>query len=97
MRSRVKKLEEENINVRRLGEKEEENLENLRIIESYLNRTIDEHQKILSSHFDLKGTLYQRTGSIVADVPDPEIFHAAMISMIKCWRIRQHWEIWTIF
>ena len=52
VRSRVKKLEEENINVRRLGEKEEENLENLRIIESYLNRTIDEHQKILSSHFD---------------------------------------------
>ena len=54
VRSRVKKLEEENINVRRLGEKEEENLSNLRIIESYLNRTIDEHQKILSSHFDLK-------------------------------------------
>ena len=43
----------------RLGEKEEENLENLRIIESYLNRTIDEHQKILSSHFDLKA-LYTR-------------------------------------
>ena len=59
VRSRVKKLEEENINVRRLGEKEEENLENLRIIESYLNRTIDEHQKILSSHFDLKA-LYTR-------------------------------------
>lgn len=34
-------------------------LENLRIIESYLNRTIDEHQKILSSHFDLKA-LYTR-------------------------------------
>lgn len=59
VRSRVKKLEEKNINVRRLGEKEEENLENLRIIESYLNRTIDEHQKILSSHFDLKA-LYTR-------------------------------------
>lgn len=59
VRSRVKKLEEENINVRRLGEKEEENLENLRIIENYLNRTIDEHQKILSSHFDLKA-LYTR-------------------------------------
>ena len=59
VRSRVKKLEEENINVCRLGEKEEENLENLRIIESYLNRTIDEHQKILSSHFDLKA-LYTR-------------------------------------
>ena len=76
MRSRVKKLEEENINVRRLGEKEEENLENLRIIESYLNRTIDEHQKILSSHFDLKALYTMRTGSIVADVTDPEIFHA---------------------
>ena len=59
VRSRVKNLEEENINVRRLGEKEEENLDNLRIIESYLNRTIDEHQKILSSHFDLKA-LYTR-------------------------------------
>ena len=59
VRKRVKKLEEENINVRRLGEKEEENLENLRIIEGYLNRTIDEHQKILSSHFDLKA-LYTR-------------------------------------
>lgn len=59
VRKRVKKLEEENINVRRLGEKEEENLENLRIIEGYLNRTIDEHQKILSSHFDLK-VLYTR-------------------------------------
>ena len=59
VRDRVKKLEEENINVRRLGEKEEENLENLRIIEGYLNRTIDEHQKILSSHFDLKA-LYTR-------------------------------------
>ena len=32
VRKRVKKLEEENINVRRLGEKEEENLENLRIL-----------------------------------------------------------------
>ena len=42
-----------------VGEKGEENLENLRIIESYLNRTIDEHQKILSSHFDLKA-LYTR-------------------------------------
>lgn len=67
VRSRVKKLEEENINVRRLGEKEEENLENLRIIESYLNRTIDEHQKILSSHFDLKA-LYTRELELLSQV-----------------------------
>ncbi len=67
VRSRVKKLEEENINVRRLGAKEEENLENLRIIESYLNRTIDEHQKILSSHFDLKA-LYTRELELLSQV-----------------------------
>ncbi|MDY4693513.1 MAG: hypothetical protein SO401_08155 [Blautia sp.] len=59
VKSRVKDLEEENINVRRLDEKEEENLNNLKIIEGYLNRTIDEHQKILNSHFDLKA-LYTR-------------------------------------
>ncbi len=65
--TRVQKLEEENINVQRLGEKEEENLENLRIIERYLNRTIDEHQKILSSHFDLKA-LYTRELELLSQV-----------------------------
>mgnify|MGYP000964641946 FL=1 len=54
VRSRAKELENENINVRRLGEKDEENLNNLRVIEGYLNRAIDEHQKILNNHFDLK-------------------------------------------
>ncbi len=54
VKSRAKELEEENINVRRLDEKDEENLNNLREIERYLNKTIDEHQRILSSHFDLK-------------------------------------------
>ena len=67
VRTRVQNLEEENINVRRLGEKEEENLENLRIIERYLNRTIDEHQKILSSHFDLKA-LYTRELELLSQV-----------------------------
>lgn len=59
VKSRAKELEEMNLNVRKLDEKEEEKLKNLGIIESYLNRTIDEHQKILSSHFDLK-SLYTR-------------------------------------
>lgn len=54
VKSRAKELEEENINVKRLSEKDEEKLENLREIEKYLNRTIDEHQRILNSHFDLK-------------------------------------------
>lgn len=54
VKSRAQALEEENINVKRLSGKDEEKLAHLRIIETYLNRTIDEHQKILNSHFDLK-------------------------------------------
>lgn len=54
VKSRAQALEEENINVKRLSRKDEEKLSHLRIIETYLNRTIDEHQKILNSHFDLK-------------------------------------------
>lgn len=59
VKSRAKELEEKNINVRQLLPKEEEKLNHLRVIESYLNRTIDEHQKILNGHFDLKA-LYTR-------------------------------------
>lgn len=54
VKSRASELSEANINVKRLSEKEEEKLKNLREIEKYLNRTIDEHQRILNSHFDLK-------------------------------------------
>ena len=59
VQNRVKQLEEEHINVQKLSEKEEENLQNLLIIENYLNRAIDEHQKILNNHLDLKA-LYTR-------------------------------------
>ncbi len=59
VRKRAKELEEQNINVQALSEEEEEKLNNLRIIESYLSRGIDEHQKILNSHFDLK-LLYEK-------------------------------------
>lgn len=59
VKARAAELEEMNFNVKKLDEKEEQKLENLRIIENYLNRTIDEHQRILNSHFDLKA-LYTR-------------------------------------
>jgi len=59
VKRREKELEEINLNFRRLNEKEEEKLKNLILIEGYLNRTIDEHQRILNSHFDLKA-LYTR-------------------------------------
>lgn len=54
VKARAAQMEEEHIHVRKLHPKEEENLGNLRIIEGYLNRAIDEHQKILNHHLDLK-------------------------------------------
>ncbi|MDE7311157.1 MAG: hypothetical protein K2N87_05975 [Eubacterium sp.] len=54
VKTRAAELEEKHINIQKLNEKEEENLGNLRVIESYLNRAIDEHQKILNNHLDLK-------------------------------------------
>lgn len=54
IQERVKDLGEENINIRKLSKKEQQDLNNLRVIEEYLTRVLDEHQKILNSHFDLK-------------------------------------------
>lgn len=56
---RVNELEEENINVEKLDKKGEDNLRNLKTIDGYLKRTLDEHQKILNTHFDLK-SLYTK-------------------------------------
>ena len=57
VRLRAKELEETRTDFRTLDETEGEKLRNLKEIEGYLNRTIDEHQRILNGHFDLK-TLY---------------------------------------
>lgn len=54
VKSRVQELEEANINLRKLTDKEQEKLCHLKVIEQYLSRTMEEHQKILNSHFDLK-------------------------------------------
>lgn len=74
---RVRELEEEEINVKKLSEKEEEKLGNLRTIEVYLNRAIDEHQRILSSHFDLKA-LYTK-----------ELEQISQMSLIKRFSLRK--------
>ena len=76
VKQRAQELERQNINVRKLNAEEEEKLENLHIIEGYLNRTIDEHQKILNSHFDLK-LLYDR-----------ELQSLAQLSLIQRFSIR---------
>ncbi len=54
VKSRVQELEEANINLRKLTDKEQEKLCHLKVIEQYLSRAMEEHQKILNSHFDLK-------------------------------------------
>lgn len=76
VKSRTVELEEKNINVRQLSPQEDEKLNNLREIERYLNRTIDEHQKILNSHFDLKA-LYTR-----------ELEQLSQMSLIKRFPLR---------
>lgn len=73
---RVQEFEEREINVRKLSHEEREKLENLRVIENYLNRSIDEHQRILSSHFDLKA-LYTK-----------ELEQISQMSLIKRFSLR---------
>lgn len=45
---------QKDIHIMELNEEEKESLNNLKIIQRYLNRTIDEDQRILNKHFDLK-------------------------------------------
>lgn len=59
IRERVRELEEKDINIQKLDNEDTKNLLNLRIIENYLSRAIDEHQQILKSHFELK-SLYTK-------------------------------------
>ncbi|MBQ9010633.1 MAG: hypothetical protein IJ088_15095 [Clostridia bacterium] len=67
VQNRVRELEERRINVHLLEAGEEDKLRNLREIETYLNRAIDEHQRILNGHFDLK-SLYTNELEKVAEM-----------------------------
>lgn len=51
---KIEEFVEHDIHIKELNREEEENLNNLKIIEKYLNRTIDEDQRVLKKHFDLK-------------------------------------------
>lgn len=73
---RRKELEELDLDDRRLGPEEEEKIIYLQIIYDYLGRTIDEHQKILSTHFDLK-ELYSK-----------ELESLSVVSLVKRFSLR---------
>lgn len=76
IREKVNKLEEQNINIKKLEKADRENLKNLKIIEGYLSRTIDEHQQILKNHFELK-SLYTK-----------ELEDLSQMTLIKRFNIR---------
>ena len=57
--TKVQEFEEQEFRTDKFSEKEKDSLENLKIIQGYLKRSLDEHQKILNEHFDLK-SLYDR-------------------------------------
>lgn len=73
---RIKELEEQDINIRKLEKVDRDNLGHLKTIESYLARTLDEHQRILLNHFDLK-SLYTK-----------ELQDISQMSLIKRFHIR---------
>lgn len=51
---KIEEFEEKQMNAEEFTEKEKGNLGNLRTIGRYLTQTLDEHQRILGQHFDLK-------------------------------------------
>jgi len=72
----VKELTHQDIHVRKLDLQERGNLTHLETIERYLSRALDEHQRILTAHFDMK-TLYQG-----------ELEQLAQMAMIKRFDLR---------
>lgn len=51
---RVLEFEKQEIHIHSLSKKDADRLENLKVIEGFLSRSLDEHQRILNDHFDLK-------------------------------------------
>ncbi len=72
----VEGLEQQDIHIEKLGQMESDNLKHLKIIEDYINRALDEYQRILSTHFDLK-SMYTK-----------ELEALSQMSLIKRFSIR---------
>ncbi|MBU3191540.1 hypothetical protein K9O30_19460 [Clostridium bowmanii] len=72
---KIQEIKEQGINVKKLNDKELENLNFLGIIGQYLSRAIEEQQKILNTHFDFK-SVYSK-----------ELEEMASMSLIKRFNI----------
>ena len=73
---RRKELEDTHFNIKKLSAEDSQKLSDLKVISEYLSRTIDEHQKILLSHFDLK------------DLYTKELESLSVVSMVKRFSLR---------
>jgi hypothetical protein len=73
---KINEFIEHDIHIKELNKEEEENLNNLRIIEKYLSRTIDEDQRVLKKHFDLK------------DIYGKELENISKMSLIERFKFR---------
>ena len=73
---RVMELEDKEIDLSKLNEKDLENLNYLNVIESYLNRSIDEIQQLMLLHFDVKNLYAAQLESI------------SQMSMVKRYSLR---------
>ncbi|WP_054743281.1 hypothetical protein [Cellulosilyticum ruminicola] len=94
VKENIQQLEAEHINVKKLDEKQQQNLTHLQIIEGYLSRAIEEQQRILGMHFDLKSlyekelegisamTLIKRF-SLASDLYEPLLKDASMLLRIE--------------
>lgn len=69
----TKQMTERDIHVQKLEPLERNNLHHLEIIESYLERALEEHQRILTAHFDLK-SLYAKELESLAQITMIERF-----------------------
>ncbi|CZQ89236.1 Hypothetical protein Tpal_1108 [Trichococcus palustris] len=77
VRERIAEFEEQDINIKKLDKEEHDNLSYLKTIELYLSRAIEEQQKLLIAHFDLK------------DVYAKELEDLSQMSLIKRFNIRK--------
>lgn len=77
VRERIVEFEEQDINIKKLEKEELDNLNYLKIIEMYLSLAIEEQQKLLMAHFDLK------------DVYAKELEDLSQMSLIKRFSIRK--------
>lgn len=51
---KIKEFEDKSLSIEQLTDKEKNNLKQLKIINNYLQKALDAHQRVLNMHFDLK-------------------------------------------